>query len=74
MCHTTAYNDGFKEYNADDEAGILRIPGATGWTVWAASQDQQIKHVSKARGDSIDVSYPYLGMDRIWLSDSHSSV
>jgi len=51
-------------------AGILRIHGATGWTVWALSGDQQIQHVFKAREASIDVSYPHVGMDSIWLSDS----
>jgi len=51
-------------------AGILWIHGATGWTVWALSGDQRIQHVFKARGGSIDVSYPHVGMDSIWLSDS----
>ena len=47
------------------------INGATGgWTVWALSRDQLIQHVFKARGGSIDVSYPHVGMDCIWLSDS----
>jgi hypothetical protein len=32
--------------------------------------DQRIQHVFKARGGSIDVSYPHVGMDSIWLSDS----
>jgi hypothetical protein len=44
-------------------AGILRIHGATGWTVWALSGDQRIPHVFKSRGGSIDVSYPHMGMD-----------
>jgi hypothetical protein len=43
----TAYQERFEEYNAVDGAGILRIHGATGWTVWALSGDQQIEHVSK---------------------------
>jgi len=46
-------------------AGILRIHGATGWTVWALSDDQRIQHVFKAREGSIDVSYPHVGMDSI---------
>jgi len=51
--------------------GILRIHGTTrGWTVWALSGDQRIQHVFEACGDSIDVSYPHVGMDVIWLSDS----
>jgi len=44
--------------------------GATGWTVWALSGDQRIQHVFKARRGSIDVSYPPVGLDVIWLSDS----
>jgi hypothetical protein len=44
-------------------AGILRIHGATGWTVWALSGDQRIQHVFKAQRGSIDVSYPHVGMD-----------
>jgi len=44
-------------------AGILRIHGATGWTVWALSGDQRIHHVFKAQRGSIDVSYPHVGMD-----------
>jgi len=51
-------------------AGILRIYGATGWTVWALSGDQRIQHVFKAQRGSIDESYPHVGMDSIWLSDS----
>jgi len=51
-------------------AGILWIHGATGWTVWALSGDQRIQHEFKARGGSIDASYPHVGMDSIWLSDS----
>ena len=44
-------------------AGILRIHGATGWTVWALSGDQWIQHVFKVEGGSIDMSYPHMGMD-----------
>jgi len=44
-------------------AGILRIHGATGWTVWALSGDQRIQHIFKAQRGSIDVSYPHVGMD-----------
>jgi hypothetical protein len=52
-------------------AGNLQIHGATGgWTVWALSGDRRIPYVFNARGDSIDVSYPHVGMDSIWLSDS----
>ena len=68
-----AYEEGFQEYNVDGfyfVAGILRIHGATGWTVWALSGDQQIQHLFKARRGSIDVSYPHVGMDCIWLSVS----
>jgi len=51
--------------------GILRIHGTTGWwTVWALSGDQRIPHVFKARRGSIDVSYPHMEMDGIWLSES----
>jgi len=50
---------------------ILRIHGTTGgWTIWALSGDQRIQHVLMAHGGSIEVSYPYIGMDDIWLSDS----
>jgi len=50
---------------------ILRIHRATGgWTIWALSGDQQIQHVFKVHGGSIDVSYLHVGMDGIWLSDS----
>jgi hypothetical protein len=71
--HTMAYEEGFQEYNGDGcyfVAGILRIHGATGWTVWALSGEHGIQHLFKARGGSIDVSYPHAGMDSIWLSDS----
>jgi len=51
-------------------AGILRIHGATEWTVWAPSGDQRIQHVFKARRGSIDVSYPKEGIYVIWMSDS----
>jgi hypothetical protein len=55
--------------------GILRIHGTTGgWIVWVLSADQRIQHVFKARGGSIDVSYPQVGKDSIWLSDSHNWV
>jgi len=51
--------------------GILRIHGTTGeWTVCALSGDRRIQPVLKARGGSIDVSYPHVGMDGIWMSDS----
>ena len=62
-----AYEEGFEGYNGDDlnfVAGIRRIHGATGgWTVWALSGDQRIPYVFYACGDSIDVSYPHVGMD-----------
>ena len=51
-------------------ARILRMHGATGGgTVWALPGEQRIPYVLNARGDSIDVSYPHVGMDSIWLSD-----
>jgi len=55
-------------------AGILRMHGATGWTVWALSGDQRIQHVFRAQRDSIDVSFPHAGMDSIWLSESQLGV
>ena len=66
-----AYEEGFSiAMEICIVAGILRIHGATGWTVWALLGDQWIQHVFKARRGSIDVSYPHVGMDIIWLSDS----
>jgi hypothetical protein len=60
--------------NGDDSyfvAGILTIHGATGgWTVWALSGNQRILYVFNALGDSIDVSYPHVGMVSISFSDS----
>jgi len=51
--------------------GILRIHGTTGgWTIWALSGDQRLHHVFKAHRGSIDVSYPHVGMECIWLSES----
>jgi len=51
--------------------GILRIHGTTGGsTVWALSGHERIEHEFKAHRGSIDVSYPQVGMDSIWLSDS----
>jgi hypothetical protein len=44
-------------------AGILRIHGATGWTVWALSGDQQIQHAFTAQRGSIDMLYHHVGMD-----------
>jgi len=31
---------------------------------------RRIQHEFKARGGSIDMLYPHMGMDGIWLSDS----
>jgi hypothetical protein len=44
-------------------AGILRIHGAPGWTVWALSGDQRIQHVFNAQRGSIDVSYTHVRMN-----------
>ena len=55
-------------------AGILRIYGATRWSVWALSGDLRIPHVLKAQRDSIDVSYPQVAMDSTSLSDSSNWV
>jgi len=70
-----AYEEGFRNtmvmISISIVVGILRIHGTTGgWTVWALSGDQRIQHVLKVHGGSIDVSYPHVGMDSIWLSDS----
>ena len=51
-------------------AGMLMILGATGWTPCPRWGDQRIQHVFKPRGGSIDVSYPHVAIDCIWLSDS----
>ena len=49
----------------------VRILGTTrGSTVRVLSGDQRIQHGFQAWGDSIDVSYPYVRMNSIWLSDS----
>jgi len=64
--HTMAFEEGFEEHQGDDcyfVAGILRIHGATGWTVWALSGDQWIQHEFQAQRGSIVVSYPHVGMD-----------
>ena len=63
-----AYEEGFRNKMEmiliSVVVGILRIHGTTGgWTVWALSGDKRIQHVFKARGGSIDVSYPHVGMD-----------
>ena len=74
--HTMAYKDGFfrntmEMISISIVVGILSIHGTTGGrTVWALTRDLRIAYVFNARGGLNDVSYPHVGMDSIWLSDS----
>jgi hypothetical protein len=65
-----AYEEGFRNtmeiISIADVVGILRMHRTTGgWTVCVLVGDRRIKHVFKAHGGSIDVSYPNMGMDVI---------
>jgi len=54
---------------------ILEIQGTTrGWTVWGLLGGQRIQNVFKACGGLIDVLYPNMEMDVVWLSDSLNRV
>jgi len=61
------YEEGFNDCSGEGynfEAGVHRMHRAsTRCTVWANAGDHWIQYVLNAQADSIDVSYPHVGMD-----------